>query len=314
MSASAFIFDRIKALAASLPRAFTTWSSARKKARNDRLRGEQLLKDFKDAFQSHLSPELEQRQASVLAEIEALGPDHSWAGIYSCGMALVGGTSLSLGLEHGFFRSNWHDCGPPMQDYDYGRVVAEEGYIRLISEQFPEGFDTRTERYQLLQWGERRYLLPDHAWLPFCAEVNAGCEPRSDSSGNGRFLLREGDEMKPAPGLPAVPEEFRKFLLEKPIKAKVTAVRIEELRPDGSKAIIPTGTATVDAGEADGLFFGAKFYTSNLKEYFGYEMTALKEHSCELTFTTLTGGKLPKIGSEVSTAPDYQDGNQDLDR
>ncbi len=78
----------------------------------------------------------------------------------------------------------------------------------------------------ILRWGERIYLIADGEWLHFVNDVNQKMEPREH--GGGWFLLRDGDDEKPAPGLPTVPEEWRSWLLSEPISGEIL-----EVLPDG---------------------------------------------------------------------------------
>lgn len=82
------------------------------------------------------------------------------------------------------------------------------------------------EAYRPLQlipitWGDRRLLIDADHMIYFCNEVNQG-----NSIHRNRNVFRPIDtslEIRP-PGLPAVPEPWRKYLLPAPLTAHVTSV------------------------------------------------------------------------------------------
>ncbi|MCE9583297.1 MAG: hypothetical protein K8T20_12475 [Planctomycetes bacterium] len=90
----------------------------------------------------------------------------------------------------------------------------------------------------ILRWGERVYLIADQEWLHFVNDVNQKMEPREH--GGGWFLLRSGDDDKPAPGLPRVPDEWNSWLLPEPVCGEILEV-------------LPDGLAIASLGSRDGL-------------------------------------------------------------
>jgi hypothetical protein len=95
--------------------------------------------------------------------------------------------------------------------------------------------------YRVIAWGERLYLIEDLEMLRFCNAVNAGGEPRSVQY--SYFFLRDGDWLKPAPGLPDLPEPWPEMLLHSDIEGRITALGYD-------------GTAWLDLGTNDGLRLG----------------------------------------------------------
>lgn len=66
-----------------------------------------------------------------------------------------------------------------------------------------------------LRWGERNYLLADEDLKRFVNAVNSGREPQKYCVPRcGSFLLREGDDQKTVSGLPDLPAEYRRLLLD----------------------------------------------------------------------------------------------------
>ena len=98
------------------------------------------------------------------------------------------------------------------------------------------GCERTSQRLLLVGWGERMYLIDEAEARRFANAVNVGAEPRrqprdllADSrfTNLGLFLLREGDEEKPAPGLPEMPAAWQPYLLKQPVSARVAGIRAE---------------------------------------------------------------------------------------
>jgi hypothetical protein len=70
-----------------------------------------------------------------------------------------------------------------------------------------------------VDWGERRYLIPEEEIVEFCNAINQGEEPRDGR--HGSFYLRENDWNKPAPGAPELPEPWPGYVLSKPLVGRV---------------------------------------------------------------------------------------------
>jgi len=81
-----------------------------------------------------------------------------------------------------------------------------------------------------LKWDDRLYLVPKENLIEFCNAINLGLEPRN-SLGTGWYLgssyLRNGDEKKPAKGLPSLSNELIDLLLKKPVEAEVISIERE---------------------------------------------------------------------------------------
>ena len=115
----------------------------------------------------------------------------------------------------GNFTCQWTGCtGPVAQAFGKSNLSNEE--IHLI----PSG--KRDQQAQVLvpvRWGARLYLIEKGNLLDFCNDINAGTEPRKDI--HGRCYIREGDEKKQTSGYPELPQEWRGFMLQKPVHGSV---------------------------------------------------------------------------------------------
>lgn len=119
------------------------------------------------------------------------------------------------------------------QTFQYERTIAghertrgrwtldeESGVIVLeptLGEKEP--FPKMPARWQPVDWGERRYLVPEGRLLDFCNAINLGREPRGCERGD--FPLREGDWSEKVKDAPGLPEDWRPLILKQPIEGRV---------------------------------------------------------------------------------------------
>jgi len=175
------------------------------------------------AEKSKMSPGAEsgadRLRKNIASELKAL-PDHPWAGEYYAGDGLGVNMSLSIAPKSGFV-FEWHGC-LGLYDRNYGAVTSANDHLHLsfTFENVRKGFQGIAPELLSVPWGERRYLVPASDIVGFCNQVNEGSEPRGGV--HGVYLLRKGDEKKPASGLPKVPKEFQVYLVSKPIQADVS--------------------------------------------------------------------------------------------
>jgi hypothetical protein len=187
--------------------------------------------------------------------------DHDWAGDYFLGDGL-GNISLLLAPESGYALVKSGDLG--LWVYYYGAVSETNGRIRLAVNNkriFGNGmkmYEGIAEEFIVIPWGSRKYLVPADNMIGLCNAVNEGVEPRK--SVFGRFLLRRGDEKMQVHGFPNIPQEFRGYLLEKPIEGEIVAVGAPETR---SKECEPLKfIVTLNVGKEQGLLPGMELYLS----------------------------------------------------
>ncbi|MBX3699192.1 MAG: hypothetical protein R3F08_06715 [Dokdonella sp.] len=149
-----------------------------------------------------------------------------WAGEYFEGDGLGVNVNLSLARGAGI-SATWFGCmglyganeGDVLElpgdrlEFRFGSPNGKGGQVPI------GGFPTSVT---LVRWGERRYLLADDQMMDFVNAMHQGWEPRSDL--HGMFLLAKGDEEKPAPGLPTLPERYRAYLRSKALEVKLSRV------------------------------------------------------------------------------------------
>lgn len=195
-------------------------------------------------------PEFQRRRAAIEAELYA-APVHPWAGSYYEGVGLGKNVSLWLGPS-GRTAAVWGGC-LGVYGANWGTALEQGEHLRLDFEcSNPRGeFGGFPEELVPVSWGERRYLIEPEGMELFASHVNAGREPRAEVQ--GLFLLRDGDELRPAPGLPTVPEPYRKLFFETPLVAHIVAVgKVREVREYGYEE--RRLEVTVDVGRAQGAF------------------------------------------------------------
>lgn len=241
-----------------------------------------------------------QLQERIHAEVKTL-TNHAWAGEYYSGDGLGVNVSLLLAPKAGYV-FEWHGC-LGLYDRNYGGVSFTNGKIHLSftfkNEQ--KGFQGIAEQLIPVSWGERQYLIPSGDIVEFCNDVNAGTEPREDM--HGRHLLREGDEKKKVRGFPAVPDEFRAYLLTKPIEATITTVGSYTTRPIVCEWKFKDTPVTLDAGSEAGILPGMEFHVrkpGNIVK--SVTVTKVSRNSSEALMTGIgEEDPGPKVGWRVST-------------
>ena len=140
-----------------------------------------------------------------------------------------------------------------LYDRNYGGVTFTNGKLRLsfAFKNERKGFQGIAKEFIPVHWGNRTYLVPADDVIGFCNAVNGGTEPRDCPQ--GRNLLREGDEKKKVSGLPVVPDEYRDYLLAKPITAEIIGIGPITTRPSLCEGKFRDTTVILDAGRDKGL-------------------------------------------------------------
>jgi uncharacterized protein (DUF2237 family) len=209
----------------------------------------------------------------INAEISRLGPDHPWAGIYRGGL-----TTFAMAPESGYTFSREGCCG--RYDFDHGDVVATgEGlaFTSRLDPTLPRPLST-AGRFFAVRWGDRRYLIHSRSMEVFCDQFNSGWNPELDGR-NGMFLLRSGDEKKPAPGLPDVPNRYRRLLRAQPLLARVVAVRGTSVNRWGRRELC----VTLDVGERDSVRPGLELRLVRPGRWCLLTVRATEAASCDAT-------------------------------
>ena len=155
----------------------------------------------------------------------------------------------------GRYTFHWHGCTGTIAE-STGLYVAEDRAVtfRPASTDFRRDPRTFADSMRRITWGQRKYLIAEERMLAFVNAVNAGKEPRE--AGLGLFYLREGDDLKPADGLPEVGVEWAQFILKQPLSGSV--LHVEQKETSTQRPI-----AVIDAGASAGLRAGMTLYASN---------------------------------------------------
>ncbi len=239
----------------------------------------------------------ERKEELINQELETL-KDHPWAGKYYYGDGLGVNVSLSLAPKSGFVFT-WNGC-LGLYDLNYGDVGEADRRIRFVFK-YPnvrKGFQGIAPELLPVAWGDRHYLIPADKVVDFANAINAGFEPRNNV--HGRFLLRVGDELKPARGEPNIPLEFSEYLLKRPIEAQISSVK--ESRMEDSKRIT---TAVLNVGTAQGVRQGMELWVYVPSAIYGMaRVTSVGSSHSEATIDQYEAdGKshLPSLGWKLST-------------
>jgi hypothetical protein len=211
-----------------------------------------------DKFSKASVAAAEARTRKIQQELRHLNK-HEWAGEYYFGDGLGVNVSLTLAPENGFVFT-WHGC-LGLYDLNYGDVAFTNGTVKLLF-RYPnkrEGFQGIAPEFLPVHWGQRHYLISADDMIRFTNAINAGTEPDVLFGGKSAyFLLRRGDEKKPAEGLPDIASEYLDYILKKPLTARISSVT--ESRVEKSRRIT---RITLNVGSADGLRKGMEFFVKN---------------------------------------------------
>lgn len=190
-----------------------------------------------------------QRQTAIATELAQVH-GHPWAGRYYRGDGLGMNIVVSLAPQAGVV-ATWHGClglygakeGRVVQAADGGLSFAFKGPDDRRSSAFPE-------RVVPVAWGQRRYLIAPAEMQDFVNAIHHGREPRAQA--HGRFLLAEGDEARPAAGLPQLPEGVQSAIRRRPLEVGVT--KVEPMGSEGRGGFCTRRhRLTLDQGDANGL-------------------------------------------------------------
>jgi len=240
------------------------------------------------------------KRNEILAEIKKL-ETHEWAGEYYAGDGLGVNTSIVIAPKSGYV-FEWHGCSG-LYDRNYGAVAWTNGRIHLsfTLKNEREGFQGIAPELIPIAWGKRHYLIPADDIPGFCNNINEGREPRKGS--HGFYLLRVGDEKKTVTGFPKVPEEYRDYLLAKPVEATIIAVGAYATRPSVVDWKFKDTPVTLDAGTRRGLRIGMELVvTQPLGTVESVKIIKVEESRSEAVM--IQAGEEepgPKVGWRLST-------------
>lgn len=163
------------------------------------------------------------------------------AGDYYFGDGMGVNCTLKL-TKRGAFNFQWRGC-LGTYDENEGNFTITKGVLNLTPKKpnIQKGFRGTPTEFFPVTWESRVYLIPTNDIVEFCSDVNQGSEPRR---GNwGQYYLRRNDWDKPVTGRPAVPVQWAKFFLSKPVRGKITG-------------LIGKQEAWLDVGNEDGILQG----------------------------------------------------------
>jgi hypothetical protein len=244
----------------------------------------------------------EARDEAIRTELKAI-PDHEWAGIYTSGPGLSGVT-LALAPNSGFTFRHWSDVAGI--DLNHGRI--KETLPDRLS--FDCAIDPKLNDPQnfadpmiRITWGKRHYLVPERGMVEFCNAYNDG------GLAFGRaalIMVRKGEEKAPAEGAPAVPDRFKKYILDKPIETIIRDVAPARHEvPEGLTMDTIRISATLPAGAKAGVQPGMVFHVVEPPCSIPATVMAVKDDECTVEFQQLIqlGEKAidPQPGWKVST-------------
>jgi hypothetical protein len=223
--------------------------------------------------------------------------DPPWVGTYYAGEGLGFNASLTLARNAEFTFHQYGCEGTHALSSGPIDATAERIHLRTIVPISTRSMPGLSEDLGLVPWGDRRYLIPDGQLKEFCNAVNAGTEPRHHSRGD--FLLRVGDETKPAVGMPALP-----CLLGVPIRTRI--VHVGGARRDNERRGQPTLTRIrLAAGSAEGVWVGMAFGRHQpVPSLPSIKVLSVEEHSCEAEYEEFGSPEYqrpPQVGWEVTT-------------
>ena len=210
------------------------------------------------------------RAKRIEAELQSLGEDHPWAGVYQCGDGYGVNVWIWLAPENGF--AYQYRGSRDLIDLDHGEVVElSERHFRIEYAIEPSDRtwirEARQERrffaedFYAVDWGDEKMLVPSTQMVAFCNDVNDGQSMHSSpypwrkKEGRNSRHLFEFIDLPTTP--PAIPEEFEPYLLEEPLTGRITSIRapivIEEVTDNLNEYEVELG---VSIGAEQGLLPG----------------------------------------------------------
>jgi hypothetical protein len=178
-----------------------------------------------------------------MATVVTEDPLADLAGAYIRGQGGLWHESLDIGVQGTYTRS-FQGCTGGSQATS---TASRDGSILLLN-------DTRAEnepcadgvraidRFVIVPWDQRLYLVPELMILDFCNSVNTGAEPRSQEQ-SSFYFVKVGTCSAPSRGRPTLPEQWAPFILPRAVIG-VTSSPLED------------GTTWVSFGSADGIVLG----------------------------------------------------------
>ncbi len=251
-----------------------------------------------------VSDGLGEREAQVRSDLPAKRP-HPWAGRYYIGNGLAGRDYVELTVPSGIACTQHYCIAPPVTEYGTAVEISKNRLrVKFQNKSTHLLFSGNSADLMMVQWGDRRYLIPAEDMMEFVSAVNLGTELRY-----GSFPLRAGDEKKQVRGKPELPEEFARLILERPVRAKITAIG-KPVVEDGANGLRRDRRVkvTIDRGKSHGIFVGMKLALDEVE--FGpltrtSRVVSVRDKTAVVALVlprrTQEGASKPRVGWRLST-------------
>jgi hypothetical protein len=170
---------------------------------------------------------------------DVAGTYHESSGLAGCIVDLRPDGTVSM--------QYWFDVGD--MEPNGGAYTVRNGLVQIRYEPptHLRDWPQSPERLVPVLWGERRFLVWEEQLADFWDTVHHGADPCSQAMGVWWSLFRrEGDDAKPATGLPQVPPRYVDYVVRTSVLGKVVAM-------DGN------GGFSLNVGTADGVSAGMVF-------------------------------------------------------
>lgn len=250
-------------------------------------------------------------ERTKLIDEELKQPDNpEWAGLYHWGHIGFVGSILRIAPRSGFVYQIYSDT--PTEEtrntFDFGKIDFDEGTIRFHSNL---NF-LNNRKFFPIKWGNRNLLVPEDRLLILIGQHNAGCAEALEYRKVVQLLFpTKNEEIKLRLfGIPNVPAEFEKFILKKPISAKLVGIienRLEKQKGDRDIWYSQYTTISLNIGSESGVWKGMKLYSQISGSDYIYltaEITKVNSETAEAEIYRSVKGKkaiLPQIGIEFSS-------------
>jgi hypothetical protein len=267
-------------------------------------REERPSSNQKDAIEKPFDDARHAKWRAITAELKR-GRREPWEGVFYDG-------SSSIGLARGWMISRKVGYVSTTRRYDWGTVEVKGDRIILVSENPGKPWGLMPLEYVVVPWGPQVYLVEPDCLVAFCNAVNSGGLGRYTPG--GEFLLRVEDFDKSPTGFPRVPEEYKDYLLPKPITGSLAKTNGEkgDVAVLGLKLLRSGFSWTLDVGKKHGVRTGMKFYpaqeTDREVSSSFYVIAVMEKESELLEYSFTEGAKSQgRPGMRLSTRdPSYE--------
>jgi len=256
--------------------------------------------DEQPKFSAEAEAAADQIRDRVIAELKDLG-NHNWAGDYYAGNS-YDMQRLSVAPSAGYVFES-HGC-VGFWDRNYGAVTAKDDRLHLsfTFDNTKQSFQGVPPDFIVIRWQARRYLVPADDVIGFCNQINEGAEPRKSVIGD--YLLRVGDHKEIVHGPPDIPQQYKDYILTKPIEAQILRVGSTTIRHSIADFNFRDTRLTVGAGTQQGLLPGMELYVIVPKDVVErVKITKVEATQSEGVMTQVDENEAaPKAGWRLSTA------------